>query len=96
MKIISDKGIMAKRLRNSPTELKTFTNAYYFTTVGGVLGRCLADIDKYSSVGDFVFDLSKRSIISGTFNFVATRVPLVGILFVTGGFSYTLFGIFSN
>ena len=96
MKIISDKGIMAKRLRNSPTELKTFTNAYYFTTVGGVLGRCLADIDKYSSVGDFVFDLSKRSIISGTFNYVATRIPLVGILFVTGGFSYTLFGIFSN
>ena len=87
---------MGKRLRNSPTEIKQFTNTYYFSTVGGALGKCLAEIDKYDSVGDFVFDLSKRSIMSGTFHLVATRIPLVGILFVTGGFSYTLFGIFSN
>ena len=34
--------------------------------------------------------------MSGTFNYVAQKIPLVGILFVTGGFSYTLYGIFSN
>jgi hypothetical protein len=87
---------MARKLRNSPTELKALTTVNYFSTVGGSLGRCLADINKYESVGDFVFDLSKRSVISGGFNYVATQVPLVGILFVTGGFSYTLFGIFSK
>ena len=96
MKIVSDKSQMAKRLRNSPTELKNITNTYYFSTLGGAMGKCLADIEKYDTVTDFVFDLSKRSVISGTFNYVATRVPLIGILFVTGGFSLTLFGIFSN
>ena len=60
------------------------------------MGKCLADIDKYDTVTDFVFDISKRSVISGTFNYVATKIPVLGILFVTGGFSLTLFGIFSN
>lgn len=64
--------------------------------MGGALGKCLADIKKYDSVGDFVFDLSKKSILSGTFNYIATNIPLVGVLFATGGYTFTLFSIFSN
>lgn len=68
----------------------------HFSTVGGALGKCLADIKKYDSVGDFVFDLSKKSILSGTFNYIATNIPLVGVLFATGGYTFTLFSIFRN
>jgi hypothetical protein len=96
MSLVNDKNAMAKKLRNSPTELKTVTTTFYFSTMGGAMGKCLADINKYESVTDFVFDISKRSVVSGTFNYVASRVPLIGILFVTGGYSLTLFGIFSN
>ncbi len=94
--MVSDKGQIAKKLRNSPTKLKDLVMTDYVSTVGGALGKCLADIKKYDSVGDFVFDLSKKSIISGTFNYIATNIPLIGILFATGGYTYTLFGIFSN
>jgi hypothetical protein len=93
---VSDKGHLAKKLRNSPTKLKDITMTDHFSTFGGTLGKCLADIKKYESIGDFVFDLSKKSILSGTFNYVATNIPLLGILFATGGYSYTLFGILSN
>ena len=96
MTLVSDKGQMAKKLRYSPTELKNFTNVAYFSTVGGVLGKCLADINKYDSVGDFMIDLSTKTITSGTIHYMALKIPLVGIILVTGGFSYTLFGIFSN
>jgi hypothetical protein len=43
-----------------------------------------------------MFDLSKRSIVNGTFNYIATNIPLIGIMFATGGYSYTLYSIFSN
>lgn len=96
LNVVSDKGHLAKKLRNSPTKLKDITMTDHFSTFGGTLGKCLADIKKYESIGDFVFDLSKKSILSGTFNYVATNIPLLGILFATGGYSYTLFGILSN
>ena len=87
---------MAKKLRNSPTQLKNVTLTDHVGTVGGALGKCLADIKKYESVGDFVFDLSKKTIVNGTFNYIATNIPLIGILFATGGYTMTLYNIFSN
>jgi hypothetical protein len=87
---------LAKRLRNSPTKLKDITLTDQFSTVGGALGKCLADIKKYDSVGDFMFDFSKKTVINGTFNYIATNIPLVGILLATGGYTYTMYHIFSN
>jgi hypothetical protein len=43
-----------------------------------------------------MFNLSKRSVINGTFNYVATNIPLIGIMFATGGYTYTIYSIFSN
>lgn len=43
-----------------------------------------------------MFDISKKSIISGTFNYIATNIPLIGIMFASGGYTYTLYSIFSN
>ena len=68
----------------------------HFSSVGGSLGKCLADIKKYDSVGDFMFDFSKRSIISGTVSYIAKNIPLVGILFATGGYTLTIYNIFGN
>lgn len=65
-------------------------------TFGGALGKCLADIRNYDSIGDFMFDLSKKSIINGTFNIIATNIPLIGMMFATGGYSFTLYSIFKN
>ncbi len=96
MNIVSDKGKLAKRLRNSPTKLKDITLVDHFSTVGGALGKCLADIRKYDSVGDFIFDFSKKSVINGSFNYIASNIPLLGILLATGGYTYTMFSIFSN
>lgn len=96
LRVVSDKNKLAERLRGSPLKLKEVTLTDHFGTFGGALGRCLASIKNYESVGDFVFDLSKRSIVSGTFNYVATNIPLIGILFATGGYTYTLYAIFTN
>lgn len=38
----------------------------------------------------------KRTIIGGSFNYLLTSVPLLGYVFVTGGFTYTFYYIFSN
>jgi len=65
-------------------------------TVGGALGKCLADIKNYDSAGDFMFDLSKKSFINGTFNYIATNIPLIGIMFASGGYTYSMYSIFSN
>jgi hypothetical protein len=64
--------------------------------IGGSLGKCLADINKYDSASDFMMDLSKGAAISGTFNYLIYSVPLIGYLFVTGGYTYSFYAIFSN
>jgi hypothetical protein len=56
----------------------------------------LASIKSYESIGDFMFDLSKRSIINGSFNYIATNIPLIGIMFATGGYTYTIYSILNN
>lgn len=41
-------------------------------------------------------DLSKGAAISGTFNYLIYNVPIIGYLFVTGGYTYSFYSIFSN
>jgi hypothetical protein len=94
--LITNKVKLAQRFRESPTQLKNITMIDNIGTVGGTLGRCLANINKYESMGDFIIDLSKRSMISGSFNYVATSVPLLGYIFATGGYTYSFYYIFSN
>jgi len=64
--------------------------------MGGALGKCLANIKDYDSVGDFMVDLSKKSLMNGTFNYIATNVPLIGVLMASGGYTFSLYSIFSN
>ena len=96
LKVVSDKNRLAEKLRGSPLKMKEVTVSDHFSTFGGALGKCLASIKSYDSPGEFMFDLSKRSIVNGTFNYVATTIPLIGIMFATGGYTYTLYAIFSN
>jgi hypothetical protein len=47
-------------------------------------------------VGDFVFDIEKKSITNGSFNYIVNNIPLVGTLVITGGYSMTLYNIICN
>lgn len=87
---------MASKLRNVPTQIKAVTMLNNVGTLGGSLGKCIADIEKYDSASDFMVDLSKGAAISGSFNYLIFNVPLVGYLFMTGGYTYTFYSIFSN
>eukprot|EP00919_Chromeraceae_sp_WS-2016_P070049 GHVR01166085.1.p1 GENE.GHVR01166085.1~~GHVR01166085.1.p1 ORF type:complete len:127 (+),score=8.53 GHVR01166085.1:874-1254(+) len=66
------------------------------STVGGSLGKCLANIRKYKNVTDFMFDLTKNTAVGGTFNYLVSNVPIIGYLLVTGGYSISFYSIFSN
>lgn len=43
-----------------------------------------------------MISLSKRTVIGGSFNYLLMQVPLLGYVFVTGGFTYTFYYIFTN
>ena len=60
------------------------------------MGKCLAEIDMYDNVGDFMVSLSKRTLISGSLNYILMSVPLLAYVFATGGFTYTFYFILSN
>ncbi len=94
--MIQNKKKLASKLRNVPTQLKTLTVLSNVGVIGGSLGKCIADIKDYNSASDFMMDLTKGAAISGTFNYLIYNVPLVGYLFVTGGYTYTFYSIFSN
>lgn len=96
MSLIQNKKNLATKLRNVPTEIKTLTMLNNVGTIGGSLGKCIADINNYDSASDFMMDLTKGAAISGTFNYLIYNVPLVGYLFVTGGYTYTFYSIFTN
>lgn len=63
---------------------------------GGTMGRTLAEIDQFNNAGQFVAALSKRMIIGGSVNYMISTVPLLGYVFVTGGYTYSFYYIFSN
>lgn len=66
------------------------------SAIGGSLGKCIADINDYKSASDFMMDLTRGAAISGTFNYLIYNVPIVGYLFMTGGYTYTFYYIFTN
>lgn len=41
-------------------------------------------------------DLSKRTAISGSFNYLLQAMPMLGYIFVAGGFSYSFYYILTN
>jgi hypothetical protein len=45
-------------IENDPIPIGDLTNT------GGTLGKCLADIKKYSNASDFLKDLSQRAILA--------------------------------
>lgn len=84
-------------MRNSSTSAPLrMTMIENVGVIGGSMGKCLAQIDTYDNVGDFMISLSKRTVIGGSFNYLLMQVPLLGYVFVTGGFTYTFYYIFTN
>lgn len=43
-----------------------------------------------------MISLSKRTLVGGSFNYLLMKIPLLGYIFVTGGFTYTFYSIFTN
>jgi uncharacterized membrane protein len=41
-------------------------------------------------------DLSKRTIVGGSVTYMINTVPILGYIFITGGFTYSFYYIFSN
>ena len=81
-------------MRGAPNEVKTMPkNAH---TIGGSLGNCLADLNKYDSFQSFFTDFSKNAVISTSLNFVVSNIPLIGYILVTGGFSLTFYNLLKN
>ena len=78
---------------NPPAHLTMIDNVNAF---GGTMGRSLAEIGDYKSVGQFMGTLSKRVLIGGSLNYMLTSVPLLGYVFITGGYSYSFYYIFKN
>lgn len=68
----------------------------HVNSAGGSLGKSLANIKNYKSPADFMLDISKGIAISGSFSYIISSVPLIGYLFVTGGYTISFYSIFSN
>lgn len=65
-------------------------------TIGGSLGNCLANLNKYDSVQSFLTDFSKTALVSTSLNFIVSNIPMIGYVLVTGGFSLTFYQILKN
>jgi hypothetical protein len=68
----------------------------HVSSAGGSLGKSLANIRNYESPTDFMLDISKGIAISGSFSYIINTIPLIGYLFVTGGYTISFYAIFSN
>lgn len=97
MNLVKNKKALIEKFRTTSTSAPIrMTLLENVGVVGGSMGKCLAEIDTYDNVGDFAISLSKRTVIGSSFNYLLMQVPLLGYLFVTGGFTYTFYYIFSN
>jgi hypothetical protein len=43
-----------------------------YANLGGNVGKCLANINKYKSANHFLMDLSKNTIIGGSLGYILT------------------------
>lgn len=83
-------------MRDSPPNIASMTMIDNLNILGGTMGRCLAEIDKYKNVGHFMADLSRRTVLAGSMSYMINAVPILGYLFISGGFTYSFYYIFSN
>jgi hypothetical protein len=67
-----------------------------YANLGGNLGKCLANINKYKDANHFLKDLSKYTIIGGSISYILSKVPILSYLIIAGGFSYTFYHTWSN
>lgn len=96
VKLIKNKKALAERMRNTSIHPPQMTMIDNINVIGGTMGRSLAEIGDYDSVGQFMGTLSKRMMIGGSLNYMLTSVPLLGYIFITGGYTYSFYYIFKN
>jgi|JI10StandDraft_1071094.scaffolds.fasta_scaffold25825_2 hypothetical protein len=67
-----------------------------YANLGGSIGKCLADINKYKDANHFLKDLSKNTIIGGSITYILTKVPILSYFMIAGGFTYTFYHTWNN
>lgn len=67
-----------------------------FATIGGSLGKCLADINEYHSANQFFLDLSKTAAIYTTISYAMAEIPILSYFIIAGGFTYSFYLACSN
>ncbi len=65
-------------------------------SIGGSLGKCLVDIDKYRNANDFFIDLSKAAMVGGTITVLLEEVPILNYFIIAGGLSYTVYSNYKD
>lgn len=60
-------------------------------SIGGGLGKCLVDIDKYESANAFFIDFSKNAVIGSSIGVMLEEIPILNYFIVAGGLSYTVY-----
>ena len=81
---------------DASNQVRVMTMVDNVNLVGGTMGRTLAEIDQFDNAGDFVATLSKRMIVGGSISYMISSVPLLGYIFITGGYTYSFYYIFNN
>ena len=64
--------------------------------IGGTVGECLANINNYSDANHFLKDISKKTIVNGSINYMVVSIPIVKFFFLAGGLSHTFYHTFTN
>lgn len=67
-----------------------------YANLGGSVGKCLANINKYKSANHFFMDLSTNTIIGGSVGYILSEVPILSYFIIAGGLTYTFYHTFSN
>lgn len=67
-----------------------------YATVGGNVGKCLAGINNYKNANQFLKDLTKKTMVSGSAMYLMMEIPILGYFFLAGGFTYSFYQAFSN
>ena len=92
--LIESKNSIIKEMRGAPKDVKVLPKNSL--TIGGSLGHCLANLNKYDSLQSFVADFSATAVVSTSLNFLVANVPMIGYVLVTGGFSMTFYKIMKS
>lgn len=94
--LATQKDNIVDKLKSAPTKIGKITVESGVEMVGGSLGGCLANIRNYDSVGSFMVDFSSKTVVSGSINYIVERVPIMGLLMVAGGFTYSFYKVMKS